>query len=94
MWRTRLCQQIGQRRRHFSTIDASEVKKFSAKSAEWWDPDGEFGMLQLMNPARVRYIRDQLVNPTNTTTATTGKPFESLKMLDIGCGGGLLSEVN
>ncbi|KAI7849582.1 3-demethylubiquinone-9 3-methyltransferase [Circinella umbellata] len=91
MWRTRLCQHIGQRRRHFSTIDANEVKKFSAKSAEWWDPDGEFGMLQLMNPARVRYVRDQLVNQTNTTTPTS-KPFESLKMLDIGCGGGLLSE--
>ncbi|KAI9248253.1 3-demethylubiquinone-9 3-methyltransferase protein [Phascolomyces articulosus] len=91
MWRSRICQHIG-RRRHFTTIDASEVKKFSAKSAEWWDPDGEFGMLQLMNPARVRYVRDQLADQSTSIGITSNKPFENLKMLDIGCGGGLLSE--
>ncbi|KAI8146564.1 3-demethylubiquinone-9 3-methyltransferase UbiG [Fennellomyces sp. T-0311] len=83
MWRSRICQHVGRRR--FSTIDASEVRKFSEKSAEWWDPDGEFGMLQLMNPARVHYVRNQL-------NKTGPKPFENLNMLDIGCGGGLLSE--
>jgi 2-polyprenyl-3-methyl-5-hydroxy-6-metoxy-1,4-benzoquinol methylase len=46
----------------FTTIDAEEVKKFSAKSAEWWDPHGEFGMLHIMNPTRVSYIRDSLRN--------------------------------
>ncbi|KAI8086282.1 S-adenosyl-L-methionine-dependent methyltransferase [Halteromyces radiatus] len=70
----------------FSTIDAAEVKKFSDISEQWWDPNGEFGMLQLLNPPRVAYVRDRL------TTTKTAKPFEGLRMLDIGCGGGLLSE--
>ncbi|KAL0094557.1 S-adenosyl-L-methionine-dependent methyltransferase [Phycomyces blakesleeanus] len=72
----------------FSTVDAAEVQKFSDKSAEWWDPEGEFSMLQLLNPPRVAYVRDQL----NTNPARPSKPFEGLRMLDIGCGGGLLSE--
>jgi ubiquinone biosynthesis O-methyltransferase len=72
----------------FTTIDAEEVKKFSAKSAEWWDPHGEFGMLHIMNPTRVSYIRDRVAPSTSKNT-----PFEGLRMLDIGCGGGLLSEV-
>jgi 2-polyprenyl-6-hydroxyphenyl methylase/3-demethylubiquinone-9 3-methyltransferase len=71
----------------FTTIDAAEVKKFSDISEQWWDPHGEFGMLQLLNPPRVAYVRDRL------TTEKTAKPFEGLRMLDIGCGGGLLSEV-
>ncbi|CAM0134816.1 unnamed protein product [Umbelopsis sp. WA50703] len=71
----------------FTTIDAEEVKKFSAKSAEWWDPHGEFGMLHIMNPTRVSYIRDRVAPSTSKNT-----PFEGLRMLDIGCGGGLLSE--
>ncbi|CDH56660.1 3-demethylubiquinone-9 3-methyltransferase [Lichtheimia corymbifera JMRC:FSU:9682] len=70
-----------------SSVDAEEVKKFNAMSQQWWDPDGEFGMLQLMNPVRVRYIRDQLPQNDNET-----HPFKGLRMLDIGCGGGLLSE--
>ncbi|KAI9314428.1 bifunctional 3-demethylubiquinone-9 3-methyltransferase/ 2-octaprenyl-6-hydroxy phenol methylase [Dichotomocladium elegans] len=74
-----------------SSVDASEIKKFSAKAAEWWDPDGEFGMLQLMNPTRVRYVRDQLSHDNRVVHATQA-PFEGLRMLDIGCGGGLLSE--
>ncbi|KAJ2957274.1 hypothetical protein NQZ79_g6977 [Umbelopsis isabellina] len=71
----------------FTTIDAEEVKKFSAKSAEWWDPHGEFGMLHLMNPTRVSYIRDRVAPNNHGST-----PFNGLRMLDIGCGGGLLSE--
>ncbi|KAI8985293.1 S-adenosyl-L-methionine-dependent methyltransferase [Pilobolus umbonatus] len=73
----------------FTTIDKAEVQKFSDKAAEWWDPHGEFGMLQLLNPPRVAYVRDQLVSKE---VAQTGKPFVGMKMLDIGCGGGLLSE--
>ncbi|CAO3597445.1 unnamed protein product [Absidia cylindrospora] len=69
-----------------STINAAEVKKFSDISEQWWDTHGEFGMLQLLNPPRVAYVRDRL---TSTKTAT---PFKGLRMLDIGCGGGLLSE--
>ncbi|CAO3629271.1 unnamed protein product [Cunninghamella echinulata] len=70
----------------FTTIDASEVKKFSDISAQWWDPKGEFGMLQLLNPPRVGYVRDRLTKEPSAT------PFKGLRMLDIGCGGGLLSE--
>ncbi|KAI8343099.1 S-adenosyl-L-methionine-dependent methyltransferase [Chlamydoabsidia padenii] len=70
----------------FSTIDAAEVKKFSDISEQWWDPHGEFGMLQLLNPPRVAYVRDRL------TSIKSAKPFEGFRMLDIGCGGGLLSE--
>lgn len=77
----------------FTTIDKAEVQKFSDKAAEWWDPSGEFSMLQLLNPPRVSYVRDQLVGE-GSDKAMCGKPFEGIKMLDIGCGGGLLSEVN
>ncbi|KAI9267754.1 S-adenosyl-L-methionine-dependent methyltransferase [Helicostylum pulchrum] len=75
----------------FTTIDKAEVQKFSDKAAEWWDPSGEFSMLQLLNPCRVSYIRDQVVGQ-GSDLAKSGKPFEGIKMLDIGCGGGLLSE--
>lgn len=74
----------------FTTIDKAEVQKFSDKAAEWWDPKGEFSMLQLLNPPRVSYVRDQLVGED---AAKSGRPFQGIKMLDIGCGGGLLSEV-
>lgn len=76
----------------FTTINKAEVQKFSDKAAEWWDPSGEFGMLQLLNPLRVSYVRDQLVGP-DSEAAKSGKPFKGIRMLDIGCGGGLLSEV-
>ncbi|KAI7892602.1 S-adenosyl-L-methionine-dependent methyltransferase [Mucor mucedo] len=75
----------------FTTIDKAEVQKFSDKAAEWWDPKGEFAMLQLLNPPRVSYVRDQLVGAASDA-AQSGKPFAGIKMLDIGCGGGLLSE--
>lgn len=76
----------------FTTIDKAEVQKFSDKAAEWWDPKGEFAMLQLLNPPRVSYVRDQLVGKASDA-AQSGQPFAGIKMLDIGCGGGLLSEV-
>lgn len=76
----------------FTTIDKAEVQKFSDKAAEWWNPSGEFAMLQLLNPPRVTYVRDQLVG-SNSEAAKSGKPFTGKRMLDIGCGGGLLSEV-
>lgn len=77
---------------NFTTIDKAEVQKFSDKAAEWWDPSGEFSMLQLLNPPRVSYVRDQLVG-ADSEAAKSGKPFANIRMLDIGCGGGLLSEV-
>jgi len=72
-----------------TTIDASEVAKFSAMAAEWWDPTGKFAPLHKFNPVRLSFIRD-------TVCAHFGrdglKPFEGLTLLDIGCGGGLLCE--
>ncbi|KAG1473131.1 hypothetical protein G6F56_001130 [Rhizopus delemar] len=76
----------------FTTVDKAEVQKFSDKAAEWWDPSGEFGMLQLLNTPRVSYVRDQLVG-SGSEASKGGKPFEGKRMLDIGCGGGLFSEV-
>ncbi|RUS20454.1 hypothetical protein BC937DRAFT_95185 [Endogone sp. FLAS-F59071] len=71
-----------------STIDADEIRKFSAKSAEWWDPHGEFAMLHLMNPARVEYVREIIAGQKSRDDTL----FTGMRVLDIGCGGGLLSE--
>ena len=72
-----------------TTVDASEVAKFSALAAEWWDPAGKFAPLHKFNPVRLAFIRD-------TAAAHFGrgglKPFKGLTLLDIGCGGGLLCE--
>jgi 2-polyprenyl-6-hydroxyphenyl methylase / 3-demethylubiquinone-9 3-methyltransferase len=71
------------------SIDPAEVAKFSALAAEWWDPAGKFAPLHKFNPVRLGFIRD-------TAGAHFGrqglKPFQGLTLLDIGCGGGLLSE--
>ncbi|KAI7906124.1 bifunctional 3-demethylubiquinone-9 3-methyltransferase/ 2-octaprenyl-6-hydroxy phenol methylase [Cokeromyces recurvatus] len=75
----------------FSTVNKAEVQKFSDKASEWWDPSGEFSMLQLLNPPRVSYVRDQLFGVDSEATKS-GIPFKGIRMLDIGCGGGLLSE--
>ncbi|RUS27407.1 S-adenosyl-L-methionine-dependent methyltransferase [Jimgerdemannia flammicorona] len=72
----------------FSTVNADEVRKFSVKSAEWWDPHGEFAMLHLMNPARIAYVREMIAGKGNRNDL----PLEGMRVLDIGCGGGLLSE--
>jgi 2-polyprenyl-6-hydroxyphenyl methylase/3-demethylubiquinone-9 3-methyltransferase len=73
------------------TVDPAEVAKFEAMAAEWWDPKGKFKPLHEMNPIRLEYIVQQICaefgrNPTSL------RPFEGLRLLDIGCGGGLLSE--
>jgi 2-polyprenyl-6-hydroxyphenyl methylase/3-demethylubiquinone-9 3-methyltransferase len=74
-----------------STIDPAEVAKFEAMAAEWWDTTGKFKPLHMMNPIRLGYI-------TNQISAEFGRdlnevePFKGLRLLDIGCGGGLLSE--
>ncbi len=74
-----------------TSVDPGEIAKFSAMAAEWWDPTGKFAPLHKFNPVRLGFIRD-------TASAHFGrdpkslKPFEGLTLLDIGCGGGLLSE--
>ncbi|MDE1937967.1 MAG: bifunctional 2-polyprenyl-6-hydroxyphenol methylase/3-demethylubiquinol 3-O-methyltransferase UbiG [Alphaproteobacteria bacterium] len=71
------------------SIDPAEVAKFSAMAAEWWDPTGKFGPLHKFNPVRLGFIRDT----AGAHFRRLGlKPFQGLTLLDIGCGGGLLSE--
>ena len=74
-----------------STIDAAEVERFGALAAEWWNPNGKFRPLHKFNPVRLAYIRDQVAARFGRDPREA-RPFEGLRFLDIGCGGGLLSE--
>ncbi len=74
-----------------TTIDQSEVDRFSAMAAEWWSPTGKFKPLHKFNPVRLAYIRDKAAE-NFSRNAKSAKPLEGLRVLDIGCGGGLLSE--
>ena len=73
------------------TVDPDEVAKFEAMAAEWWDPTGKFKPLHMMNPCRLDYICAQIVAEFDRDL-TNDLPFAGLRLLDIGCGGGLLSE--
>ncbi len=74
-----------------STVDPSEVAKFEAMAAEWWDTQGKFKPLHMMNPCRLGYITSQIAAEFGRDLSAK-TPFEGLRILDIGCGGGLLSE--
>lgn len=74
-----------------STIDQSEVDRFSAMAAEWWSPTGKFKPLHKFNPVRLAYIRDRACENFDRNPKSS-RPLEGLRVLDIGCGGGLLSE--
>ena len=74
-----------------NTIDPAEVAKFEAMAAEWWDPNGKFKPLHLMNPCRLDYITGQIAAEFGRDLKLP-RPFAGLRILDIGCGGGLLSE--
>ncbi len=74
-----------------TTIDAAEVAKFEAMAAEWWDPEGKFKPLHMLNPCRLDYICAQIAAEFDRDL-TADSPFAGLRLLDIGCGGGLLSE--
>jgi 2-polyprenyl-6-hydroxyphenyl methylase/3-demethylubiquinone-9 3-methyltransferase len=74
-----------------STIDAAEVAKFEAMAAEWWNPNGKFKPLHMLNPCRLDYITSQIAAEFDRDL-TQARPFAGLRLLDIGCGGGLLSE--
>ncbi|MBI3676144.1 MAG: bifunctional 2-polyprenyl-6-hydroxyphenol methylase/3-demethylubiquinol 3-O-methyltransferase UbiG [Proteobacteria bacterium] len=74
-----------------TSIDAGEVAKFTAMAAEWWDPTGKFAPLHKFNPVRLKFIRETAA-PHFKREAKSLRPFEGLTLLDIGCGGGLLSE--
>jgi len=73
-----------------NSINKKEIEKFSKIAEEWWNPNGKFKPLHNFNPIRIKYIKDNLVKDFNIKSLT--KPFKNIKILDIGCGGGLLSE--
>ncbi len=74
-----------------TTVDDSEIAKFEAMAAEWWDPNGKFKPLHMLNPCRLDYIVQQIAAEFDRDL-TGEKPFRGLRILDIGCGGGLLAE--
>lgn len=73
------------------TVDAAEIAKFEAMAAEWWNPEGKFKPLHMLNPTRLDYITRQIAAEFGRDLAADA-PFAGLRLLDIGCGGGLLSE--
>ena len=73
-----------------STVNAEEVAKFSAMAEEWWDKKGKFRPLHQLNPTRLSYIREQAIKHLNLPD--NYEPFKGVRVLDIGCGGGLLTE--
>ncbi len=73
-----------------NTINKKEIEKFSKIAEEWWNPDGKFKPLHKFNPIRISYIRDNIIRTFKLKNKKN--PLEKVKILDIGCGGGLLSE--
>lgn len=74
-----------------TTVDDAEVAKFEAMAAEWWDTEGKFKPLHMLNPTRLDYITSQIAAEYGRDM-TQDAPFAGLRILDIGCGGGLLAE--
>ena len=74
-----------------TTVDKIEIEKFSKLAKDWWNPSGKFKPLHLFNPTRIRFIKEKLVSHFKLDPSSE-KPLEKLKILDIGCGGGLLCE--
>ena len=72
------------------TINKKEIDKFSKLADEWWDPEGKFKPLHNFNPVRLRYIKDTITKKFGNKSEKL--PLKNIKILDIGCGGGLLSE--
>ncbi len=74
-----------------TTVDKIEVEKFSKLAKDWWNPNGKFKPLHLFNPARIKFIKEKLISHFKLNPDSE-KPLKELKILDIGCGGGLLCE--
>ena len=73
-----------------NSINKKEIEKFSKIAEEWWDPNGKFKPLHNFNPIRIKYIKDHILKDFDIKASE--KPLKNIKILDIGCGGGLLSE--
>ena len=77
--------------RNSRSVDRTEVERFSALAPQWWDENGAFRPLHRLNPARLAFVRDRLAAHFGRDT-NTRRPFAGLRLLDIGCGGGLMCE--
>ena len=73
-----------------STINKKEIEKFSRIAEEWWNPEGKFKPLHKFNPIRIRYIKNNIIETFKLKEIK--EPLKNVKILDVGCGGGLLSE--
>ena len=73
-----------------NTINKKEIEKFSKMSSQWWNPNGKFKPLHNFNPIRIRYIKDSITRHFKIKSSIA--PLKKINILDIGCGGGLLSE--
>ena len=73
-----------------SSVNKIEIEKFSKMASEWWDPNGKFKPLHKFNPIRIKYIKENIIS--SFKLKNNNKPLEKINILDIGCGGGLLSE--
>ena len=73
-----------------NTINKKEIEKFSKIAEEWWNPEGKFKPLHKFNPIRISYIKENIIKTFKLDYNTI--PLKDIKILDIGCGGGLLSE--
>ena len=73
-----------------NSVNKKEIEKFSKIAAEWWDPNGKFKPLHNFNPVRIKYIKENIIESFNIKFFD--KPLRNIEILDIGCGGGLLSE--
>ncbi|XP_054897899.1 ubiquinone biosynthesis O-methyltransferase, mitochondrial [Poeciliopsis prolifica] len=89
LWQQRMHQTGGRSAVH-TTVDPGEVKRFQLLANKWWDEEGEFAALHAMNDLRVPFVRDNLLNVQRERHP--GQPLAGLRILDVGCGGGLLSE--
>ena len=73
-----------------NSVNKKEIDKFSKMANEWWDPEGKFKPLHKFNPIRIKYIKENIIN--NFKLKNKFRPLSGINILDIGCGGGLLSE--
>ncbi len=73
------------------TVDADDVARFAEQAERWWDPAGPFAPLHKLNPTRIAFIRDRLAARLGRDPLS-GRPLDGLRILDVGCGGGLLCE--
>ena len=73
-----------------TSVNKKEIDKFSKMANEWWDPEGKFKPLHKFNPIRIKYIKENIIN--NFKLKNKFRPLSGINILDIGCGGGLISE--